>query len=700
MAIGDFGSQLDLEAFYNDNTFYPEWCEVGTGVIAVGYSTNSPGNKTTIVTHAISEAGIIGNQIDSVDLGAANYSYIGLIKYPGQDILVFYYATGGNLVVGTVSCDSSGNLGASVIDSATIDNSGSAQYPHGLNVSGGTFAFVTTTAGNDGMLYTVDIATDGTVNGELDHWEYDGSFSNGQCLTHLGGDYYVINYRGLASAGTAKSTTIATNGIIGGLVDSLVWANDCSSFNNYRATVHIQSQTVMVVQYKNPSNQPWLVSYMCSSSGVIGAAAADTQQLGSPNTGTPGGICAVDTVGTVVLATYAGVGDAGEAETYPVDGSGIFGSQVDSVTFDSTRGMDSRVGTIRTGVFHFVYQGGSNQGKIKTYDVNTTGLTAPTAQTDAATNVEETTATLNGQITATGGEDADYRGFVWDTSSHGDPGNTAPASSGYVNYWTEGGAFGVDSFTHDVDSLSEGTTVYVRACAHNSQGWAYGSEETLHTKPLSPTGLSTSGPTYTTLDLTWTKGTGAEKTMIRRRADTYPTDPADGDQVYFDTGESTTDDNGGSGLSPGTDYYYAAFAWSDDGASGVYSDDGDEATGTTSELPAPTVESLSVTNGQRGDTALSTVITGTAFACVTGVSMGSGITVNNYNVDSTTQITVSDFDIDADAEIGTRDVSVTNLTDTGTLAGGFTVLVETLSAEVQTAAKSLFMTLRTLRRKH
>lgn len=68
------------------------------------------------------------------------------------------------------------------------------------------------------------------------------------------------------------------------------------------------------------------------------------------------------------------------------------------------------------------------------------------------------------------------RGFVWDTVSHADPGNTAPFASEYANYWTESGSFGVGSFSQGINGLAPGQKYYCRACAHNSAGWAYGDE--------------------------------------------------------------------------------------------------------------------------------------------------------------------------------------------------------------------------------
>lgn len=108
------------------------------------------------------------------------------------------------------------------------------------------------------------------------------------------------------------------------------------------------------------------------------------------------------------------------------------------------------------------------------YDASTTkcaklsieGTWAPTVTTGAATNVEETTATLNGDITALNDGNCTVRGFEWDIDSG------AP----YANDWHEDGDFGVGAFTHNLTSLTEDGRYYYRAYATNSEGTGYGSE--------------------------------------------------------------------------------------------------------------------------------------------------------------------------------------------------------------------------------
>ena len=76
----------------------------------------------------------------------------------------------------------------------------------------------------------------------------------------------------------------------------------------------------------------------------------------------------------------------------------------------------------------------------------------------------------------------DVRGFVFDTSSHGSPGNTDPTASCYTYHITESGKFETGPFSIQMAGLKPKTKYYYRACAHNLVGWGYGDEITFTTK--------------------------------------------------------------------------------------------------------------------------------------------------------------------------------------------------------------------------
>lgn len=115
----------------------------------------------------------------------------------------------------------------------------------------------------------------------------------------------------------------------------------------------------------------------------------------------------------------------------------------------------------------------------------------PTVTTQGASAILPTSVVGNGTITATGGVNSSAEGFVYDTVSHGAPGNVTPGSSGYANFVTQSGSFGVGPFTEAISGLTATTTYYYRAWSQNTVGYAYGGEVSFATTtPVSLSNLS------------------------------------------------------------------------------------------------------------------------------------------------------------------------------------------------------------------
>ncbi len=197
-------------------------------------------------------------------------------------------------------------------------------------------------------------------------------------------------------------------------------------------------------------------------------------------------------------------------------------------------------------------------------------IVLPSVATDNATLVEETTATLHGTVTDDGGEACQYR-FQYGTASGVYSTNTT---------WTSSKTSG-ESFSAGITILGEGTRYYFRAQANNSAGTASGSELSFLTKPDEPASFSASAISDTRIDLSWAKGDGASKTMVRRKTGGFPASITEGNEVYFDTGTSTSD----TGLSADTNYYYSA--WSEVTGSQQWSDAYATANATTGSAPPP-----------------------------------------------------------------------------------------------------------------
>ncbi len=221
------------------------------------------------------------------------------------------------------------------------------------------------------------------------------------------------------------------------------------------------------------------------------------------------------------------------------------------------------------------YNNQSSPATFLSFGSEESAPSTPSVTTSPASLVEEETATLNGTITATGGENADTRGFQWDTDASGPP---------YSSNWTQSGSFGTGVFTGNLTGLVKGELYYYRAIAHNSAGWGYGGEQTFLTKPDEPTGLTAVSHGTSWVYLTWTNGAGFDSTTIRYDVNDYPGSPTSGSPGYFGSGISANV----TGLNPGQTYYFRAWSYATEGGleqwSDLYSSDSD-----TTDSGAPVV---------------------------------------------------------------------------------------------------------------
>jgi hypothetical protein len=124
--------------------------------------------------------------------------------------------------------------------------------------------------------------------------------------------------------------------------------------------------------------------------------------------------------------------------------------------------------------------------------------TVPTVTTQAVSNIIYSAAhyaLLNGNITSSGGNTTDIRGFVYNTSSVAiNPGNVAPPASGYSTNSTAYSS-SIGAYTSNITGMAANTRYYVRAVAHNGIGWGYGDEVNF---------ITIGSPTITTLTATST----------------------------------------------------------------------------------------------------------------------------------------------------------------------------------------------------
>jgi len=192
---------------------------------------------------------------------------------------------------------------------------------------------------------------------------------------------------------------------------------------------------------------------------------------------------------------------------------------------------------------------GTGYGAWKSFGVD---VDPPTVTSSAATSVDHEKATLNGNITATGGGDCEERGFQWKIGADGD-----------VETLPETGSFGIGTYSLDLEELSANVQYYFRAYAKNSAGTSYGDWLNFTTDYTNPTVI-----THNATDELTTQVTG--------NGEIVSTGGQDCDERGFQYGLSKVatwekkDTAGGygvgffnktiDGLTANTEYWYRAYA--------------------------------------------------------------------------------------------------------------------------------------------
>ena len=382
---------------------------------------------------------------------------------------------------------------------------------------------------------------------------------------------------------------------------------------------------------------------------------------------------------TLTLAPLVTTSSATSLTTYSAQLNGFLTSlgAADNVTVSFVWGTSSgslpneTTGQVMTGEWSFYFDLGSLTPGITYYyqakavgDGTSYGAEnsfstlppTPLVTTGGASSITANSARLNGSLTSLGTASSVTVSFVWGTSS----GSLTNETTGQA--MTSAGAF-----YFDFDNLTPGTTIYYMSKAAGD-GISYG-VETRFTTTAIPSVVATNDATSVTIDSARLNGDLTSLGTTGSVTVSFVWGTSSGSLIN----ETTTQAMTGTGtfyfdlgsLGPGTTYYYKAKAVGHGGP--VYGAAKSFATGRS-----PEVESLDPVEGKRKQD-LTVTITGANLDGATGVSFGSGITVDDFSVVSSSEIT-AEITIDAKAAKGTRDVSVTTAWGTATKTDGFSVI--------------------------
>jgi len=206
-------------------------------------------------------------------------------------------------------------------------------------------------------------------------------------------------------------------------------------------------------------------------------------------------------------------------------------------------------------------------------------IDSPSVTTNESTSITTDSAILWGFLSDNGGEECTVRFEYGLTTAYG--ANTTNQIK------TTGDTFS-ESIPPPSEGLTEGTLYHYRAYAENTIGIDQGSDIAFLSLPDSPIILHINNSySPSTLNITWTVGSGANKTYIERDTTASSWSRGEGTNVFNGTGTYYND----TGLETGVTYYYQAWSytnWTDNSTTyWQYSSTYDDASNTTQTVDPP-----------------------------------------------------------------------------------------------------------------
>ncbi|MBT7186013.1 hypothetical protein HN911_01590 [Candidatus Bathyarchaeota archaeon] len=322
-------------------------------------------------TTAGSIEGFINNTIvDSLEFDTGNGQTPSIIPISGDIYAIAYDDTGDIGSLTTVEITSTGQITNTIIDTLVFDAI-KGKTAHIIPVSGDVYAIAYSGNTDDGMLITVEIATNGqitdTVIDSLEFVETKGKEPN---ILHISGNVYAVAYQDDLGAGVnpgvISTVEILANGDIGvAVIDSLVY--DAVKGKSPKL-IHVSGE-VYALAYSGDGDDGHLATYTISNAGAITDTPIDSLEYDSVKGKWPD---IIHVSGTTYAIAYSMDGDVGKLVTIEIlpDGS-IGAAAIDSLQFVDLKGKESMILQLTGDIYVVTYQDDQGAGNPKPGVLNT-----------------------------------------------------------------------------------------------------------------------------------------------------------------------------------------------------------------------------------------------------------------------------------------------------------------------------------------
>lgn len=208
-ATGTLGAaEIESYRFITNTGRQADICKVNDGVVAI--VTSDSGGELKLWTFAVSPSGNITTpEVDGLVL-AASGSAGDICHVTGNIFAIAYEGPGTDGFICTIDIDSSGNIGASVIETYEFETS-HLQNPSICKIKTGVCSIVYTGPTSNGYIKTIEIDAAGDITTPfLDELIYAAAGSEYQDIVFMQGNIYLIAHKWPVADGFVTSVDVET----------------------------------------------------------------------------------------------------------------------------------------------------------------------------------------------------------------------------------------------------------------------------------------------------------------------------------------------------------------------------------------------------------------------------------------------------------------------------------------------------------
>jgi len=312
--------------------------------------------------------------IDNFTLDAAFGYNPNIIRIKEKIYAVVYQGKNDDGFLKTVEITSDGEIHQTANDIWVFD-SGKAFEPRIIHGSGGIYVIAYVDQKLDGILKTVEIASNGTINEIMtDMFIFDTNTINEPDIIHVSDDVYAVAY-GDKNFGIVQTVEIAPNGSINGTINTFQFTDaKCDDPNIIQC-----SGDIFVIAYVKNQDQCMVRTIEIASNGTITdpSAALNELQINPDACDDPNIIHISDDVYAVAYS-YHGE-NFGDLVTFEIANDGQINAIIDSLLFDHNKCQDPNIIHAWGNIYLMAYTSNSpHVGQVISVEIAANGQIADT----------------------------------------------------------------------------------------------------------------------------------------------------------------------------------------------------------------------------------------------------------------------------------------------------------------------------------